>query len=217
MRPILVVVISTNALTRGGIQLVVAQSDIAIQVTGLVDNFRDLHELLERQHAHVVIIDDFLPRGTHLAQEVKKLSDRHSSLAILMIAYRPTASLVRLLLERGVRGMMHRDDNLERGLINAIQTTAEGGLFVSASISRLINDRRPLPVRVEQRDLDVLQLLAEGFQAKEISAHLGLTTKSVYRILQTLRHKLEAQSNAQMVDIARQKKLLAPIDDENHA
>lgn len=213
MPPIYLIVVSTSGLIRGGIQQMVAKSDVPTEVVGMFSSFPEADKFLTDHHAHVLIIDDSLPRATNLAHEVKQIIDRHPGLAVLMIARRPTASLARLLLDHGARGVMHKDDDMDRGLNYAIQLAAKGGISISPRVSRLLEFQRPLPNRVEQRDIDVLQLLAEGYQAKEISAHLGLHRKSVYRILRTLRTVYDAQSNAHLIDIAHQKKLLDPTKD----
>ena len=217
MRPITVVVVSTNALTRVGIQQMVTKSDIPIEVAAVCANFRETHEFLAKQRAHVVVIDDSHPRATNLAQEVKKLRARQANLAVLMIAQRPTATLLRLLREHGVHGMLHKDDDLERGLLSAIPMIADGGLSVSPRISRLLDGQRPLPDELQQRDIDVLQLTADGFDVKEISSHLGLAGKTIYRTLQMLREVYHANSNAQLIDIAHQKKLLDMEDEDDQA
>ena len=61
--------------------------------------------------------------------------------------------------------------------------------------------------KINERDLDVLQLTADGFEVKEISAHLGLSDKTIYRIQATLREIYNAQNNANLIDIAHQLKL----------
>jgi two-component system response regulator DesR len=217
MRPITVVVVSTNALIRNGIQQVVMKSDIPIEVAAVCATFREAYEFLDQRRAQVIIIDYSLPRSTNLAQEVKKLRARQANLAVLMIAQRPTATLLRLLREHGVRGMLHKDDDLERGLLSAIPMIADGGFSVSPRISRLLDVQRPLPDELQQRDVDVLQLTADGFQVKEISSHLGLASKTIYRTLQMLREVYDAHSNAQLIDIAHQKKLLDMEDEDDQA
>ena len=214
MAPIQLIVVSTNALIRNGIQQVVAQSDVPIQVVGMFAYFSEAHKFLNDSRAHVLMVDDSLPRSTNLAQEVKQMMGRHPGLAVMMLAQRPTASLIRLLLDHGVSGMIHKDDDLEHDLNQAIRLTSLRGVYLSPTISRLLDMQHPLPKRIHQRDIDVLQLLADGFQIKEISAHLGLNRKSVYRSLRTMRTIYDAQSNAQLIDIAHQSKLLDSAREE---
>lgn len=214
MAPIQLIVVSTNALIRNGIQQVVARSDVPIQVVGMFAYFSEAHKFLNDSRANVLLVDDSLPRSTNLAQEVKQVMERHPGVAVLMLAQRPTASLIRRLLDHGVSGMMHKDDDLERDLNQAIRLTSLRGVYLSPTISRLLDMQHPLPKRIHQRDIDVLQLLADGFQIKEISAHLGINRKSVYRMLRTLRTVYDAQSNAQLIDIAHQSKLLDSAREE---
>lgn len=61
---------------------------------------------------------------------------------------------------------------------------------------------------MKSRDVDVLQLIADGYEAKEISAQIGVGEKTVYRILDGLREIYGAQNNANLINIAFQSRLL---------
>ena len=58
-----------------------------------------------------------------------------------------------------------------------------------------------------QREFDVLQLLADGFEPKEIAEQMGVGSNTIYRTLRALRDTFNAQSNAHLVDIAHQTNL----------
>jgi two-component system response regulator DesR len=131
----------------------------------------------------------------------------HPGLAILLIGSRPTGSLIKRLLDHGARGFLHKNDDHDNSLIDAITVVRKGGMYLSPGASRLLKAQRPKPGKISERDLDVLQLTADGFEVKEISAHLGLSDKTIYRIQATLREIYNAQNNANLIDIAHQLKL----------
>jgi DNA-binding NarL/FixJ family response regulator len=61
----------------------------------------------------------------------------------------------------------------------------------------------PLSDELQQRDIDTLQLTADGFQVKEISSHMGLVSKTIYRTLQMLRDVYHPHGNAQLMPARR--------------
>ena len=213
MRPIKVIVISTNALIRSGVQQLVTQAEApTIEVVSTFADFEEAELYLRDRPVDVLLIDNSLPVNTHLAQEVKALITAHIGLAMIVILQRPTASLVQRLLDHGVRGILYRDDDLEQVLVQAIVWARQRGIQLSPGVSRLIDAQRPLPATLNQRDLDVLTLLAEGLEAKAIAVHLGVGSNTIYRILRALREKFNAQSNAHLIDIAHQMKLFEHQD-----
>jgi DNA-binding NarL/FixJ family response regulator len=203
-----IVIISTSALTRGGIQQIVAKSESRIEVVNTSATFADANAYLKDHKVRVVIIDDSLPRGVNLKSELNKLTEAHPGLAIVMIVQRPTVSLVRAIMSSGARAILHRDDDLERTLNPAIHMAAAGGATISPSVSKLLEQQPVLPSAVDQRDMDVLQLLTDGFQPKEIAAHLGVDRKIVYRAIKKLSNVYDAQNIAQLVRYVEQHKLL---------
>lgn len=210
MTAIPVVVVSTSGLTRGGIQQIISKSEGRIDISAMFASLSETNTFLSDHPARVLVIDDSLPRGINLTKELKKLTEAHPGLAILMIAGRPTVSLVRLLLGLSARGILHKDDDLDHTLNQAIQLAASGGTTISPRVSQLLEQHPALPSNVDQRDLDVLQLLTDGYQPKEIAAQLGIDRRVVYRIIKKLTAAYEAQNVAQLVRILEQQKLLSP-------
>jgi len=208
MTVIPVVIISTNTLIRGGIQQIIAQSDVRIETAGIFASFTETSAFLKDHKARVLIIDDSLPRGINLAKELKNLTAAHPGLAVILIAQRPTLSLAQLMIKIGVRGILHKDDDLEHTLNQAIQLALTGGMTVSPRVSQLMEQQQTLPSAIEQRDIDMLQLLTDGLQPKEIAVHLGVERKVVYRSIKKLTSAYGAQNVAQLVDLAHQHKLL---------
>lgn len=208
MRPINLIVISTNALTRSGIQQLVTRSEVpTIAVVGRFTDFKEPSHYLQQHPVDVLMIDDSLPVNTNIIHEVKMLLSAHVSLEVIVILQRPTSSLVQRLLDYGVRGILHKQDDLEQFLTQAILLVRKHGTYLSPGISRFRDVYHKLPSTIEQRDFDVLRLLADGLEPKAIAEHMGVGSNTIYRTLRTLRDTFNAQSNAHLIDIAHQGKL----------
>lgn len=208
MSPIKLIVVSMNALTRSGIHQLVTKSDApTIEVVGTFADFKEAEQYLREYPVDVALIDDFLPANTNIVHEVKTLFKASVGPAVIVILQRPTASLAQRLLDQGVRGILHKNDDLEQFLVPAIVWVKRRGIQLSPGISGLIDAQRTLPSALNQRDLDVLRLLAAGLEPKEIAVHLGVGSNTVYRVLRALRETFNAHSNAQLIDAAYQSKL----------
>lgn len=205
-----VVIVSTSGIIRGGIQQLIAQSDSKIAIAGSFNSFAEASTFMRENTVRVLVIDDSLPHGSSLTKELKKLMDVHPGVAIVMIAQRPTVSLLQLMLQIGARGILHKDDDLERTLAAAIQMAASGGTTISPRVSQMMDQQPTLPRAVTQRDLDVLIFSTEGLQPKEIAAHIGVDKKVIYRSIEKMCKVFDAQNVAQLVDTAHQRKLLPP-------
>jgi two-component system invasion response regulator UvrY len=208
MRPIRMVFVSSNALTRKGINQLMPQSEPSIEVVGTFSSFEDVHHYLNNNAADVILIDDSLPRQTNLLHEVSALRLEHVAIAVIVILQRPTVSIALQLLGLGVRGILQKNDDLELYIPQAVVLGRQRGLYLSPGVSSLIDSQRNLPKGYTQRDIDVLQLLAEGKEIVEIAAHVGLAEYTVYRIIRSLRAHFNVQNNAHLITVAHQEKLL---------
>lgn len=214
MPDIHVVVIASNALNRSGIESLIAKAGEGMKVTAAFGDLSPADRFMRDNRVDILIIDDTLPRSVDVGRVIRKLLAQHPSLGILMVASRPTGTLIRRVLDCGARGFLHKDDAMDVTLVEAIHGMRKGGLYLSRRANQLIQVQRTLPEKMSGRDVDVLQLTADGYEAKEISAQIGVGEKTVYRILDGLREFYGAQNNANLINIAYQAKLL-PSNDTN--
>ncbi|MDL1902825.1 response regulator transcription factor [Anaerolineae bacterium CFX9] len=207
MTAIPVVIVSTNALIRGGIQQIIVQPETRIDVVGMFTSFSELSAFLKNHQARVFIMDDSLPKGVNLSKELKHLLEAQPSLAVVLILQRPTPSLIQKMLTIGVRAILHKDDDFNRTLNQAIQLAVAGGVTISPRVSHLLEKQQALPANLDQRDVDVFNLLTDGLQPKEIAAYLGVERKAVYRSIKKLTTVYDAQNLPQLVVLAQQHKI----------
>jgi len=75
---------------------------------------------------------------------------------------------------------------------------------ISPLIAEFLDKTLALPAKITQRDLDILQLLTDGMEAKEIAAHLGVTYSVVNRTINRLLRTYTVQNVAQLAVMAYQ-------------
>ena len=63
---------------------------------------------------------------------------------------------------------------------------------------------------IKQKELDVVQLIAEGYAAKEIADKLGISVVTVNGRKNNARNKLDAKSGSNLVAICMANNLIHP-------
>jgi DNA-binding NarL/FixJ family response regulator len=203
MAKIQVVVVSKNALIRGGLRDIINQAVTQTVVAGLFESLAEADAFLNSHEARVLIADDS-PHTVNLLKALKRLMEIHPGLVIIMVMQHPTASVTQKLLALGVRALLHKDDDLETTLNHTIQNAVKGSMTISPLIAEFLDQAVTLPANITQRDLDILQLLTEGMEAKAIAVHLGVTYSVVNRAINRMLRTYNVQNVAQLVLIAHQ-------------
>lgn len=208
MHQINVVIMASNDVSRSGLQALTAAAGTSVTVTAAFADFQGLDSYLQQNRVDVLLIDDSLSRSIDVGDAIKRLLSQHPGLAVVVLSSRPIPSVIRRVLDRGARGFIHKDDQLSETLVIGIEAVRRGGTYLSPRVSSLLTLDRPRPTLIDERSLDVLRFMVDGFTTGEIARQMGIGVKTVYRIQTGLRETLEARTNGQLVDAARKKGLL---------
>jgi DNA-binding NarL/FixJ family response regulator len=175
-------------------------------VVGVANNGRELLRAAVELRPDVIVSDVAMPllNGIDAAREIHK---QHRKTKIIFLTMHPEPAYARAALASGASAYVLKSAAGEE-LINAIRTTLGGGTYVSKSIAETLERAQQIrpanginPAEaLTSRQREVLQMLAEGKQVKEIAAILGLSAKTVefhkYRIMDVLGFRT-------VVDLAR--------------
>lgn len=127
--------------------------------------------------------------------------------------------LILPLLQSGVHGFIEKTSPLTV-MLEAIRTVAGGGVYYSPSAAALLPKLKQLRQqrksgaeakqgKLSQRELQVLQLVAEGCTSKEIADRLGISKRTVDNHRTNLHLKLKVKESAGMVRAALRMGLIA--------
>jgi DNA-binding NarL/FixJ family response regulator len=197
---------------------------IADDHTLVVDAFRKLLEphyqvvaavpdgltLLDKAPAlkpDVIIIDIGMPRLNGLAAG-QRLKQTVPKAKIIYVTMNEDGDVASEAVRAGASAYLLKS-SAGAELLKAIHEALRGGTYVTPLIKKAMEDsfiRSPSPKamarRLTPRQIEVLQLLAEGRLMKEVADVLGLTSRTVafhkYRIMETL----GIHSNAELIRYA---------------
>lgn len=183
--PLRVLLCDDSGIFRQGLALLLAAAGVVVvaslpEAEGLLDAVR-------REHPDVVILDVRLP-PTHTDEGVRaavRLHEHHPAVGVLVLStyVEPRWALTLLDEFPGGIGYLLKDrvDDVV-ALLDALHRVAAGGIALDPDVvSRLISARRhSQPIeRLTPRELEVLELLAQGWSNTAIAAGLFLSVKTV--------------------------------------
>jgi len=102
----------------------------------------------------------------------------------------------------GARGVLFRDAGRER-LVSALRAMREGLLALDPGLAALVPRPRPAPAGLVEpltpREMEVLQLLAQGLTNKTIAERLGISDHTAKFHVNAILGKLGAQSRTEAI------------------
>lgn len=121
------------------------------------------------------------------------------------------SGLIFHLLKQGISGYLPKNSNPTL-LLEVVLKVLNGGVYFSAEISEkiqsLIQAGKMPTIKISEKELQIIRLLAEGLTSKEIAARTGYTERTVQTKKLRLEKKLMAKSSAEIVNYAYKLGLL---------
>jgi len=156
----------------------------------------------------VAIIDYSLPflNGVEVTKQIRQ---RSSGTKVIIFTMHDNNIIIRESVWAGALGYVLKSD-AQGLLVTAIDTVARHKPFftgaASAALHAFQTKRSNDPLSARERG--VVQLIAEGHSNKAIATILGLSSKTVETHRQTVRHKLDLCSTADLVRYAVRNNLI---------
>jgi two-component system, NarL family, nitrate/nitrite response regulator NarL len=171
-----------------------------IEVIGEAETGRQAVALVKKLRPAVVVMDIAMPllNGLEATRQIRK--DFPDTKVLILSAHSDDA-YVKNASESGAVGFLLKQTS-SHNLATAIREVQKGNTFFSSSISRRVRDRSPKSLdrggsfskkhnRLSSREVEVLQLIAEGKPNKQVAAELGVSFKTVDKHRQHLMSKLD--------------------------
>jgi two-component system response regulator NreC len=212
--PITVVLADDHAVLRQGLRaLLDAEPDI--DVVGEAGNGDEAIELVEKLRPAVVVMDLSMP-GKDGLTATKAIVAGTPDTRVLVLTMHDDEQYLYRVLEAGGSGYVVKS-SADTDLLAAIRSVARGGVFVYApAAAHILKDYvetagLPKPSKkggLSEREVEVLQLTAEGFTNQEIADKLFLSRKTVDSYRGRIMDKLQLQHRSELVRYALRKGLL---------
>jgi len=206
MKPVRVVVIDRNDITRKGVEGIVSDAGDPFQVTTTLVHLREVEPCLKEQAVEVIILDDQTVHPNEVIQLATICHQQSPDTGLIVLSQRRNREYIQGVMRRGNASFILKNGDVQAQLLKALQFISSGYPFISPDAFKIMNSSAP--PTLDSQDWDVLRLTEQGLRAKAIGIHLGISVKTVYRARGKLKQLLGVSNNESIVDAARKQGLL---------
>ncbi|QXH55194.1 response regulator transcription factor [Pseudomonas maumuensis] len=180
------------------------------RVVGESDNGVDAMQLIRETPPDLVILDISIPKLDGL-EMLSRLQAMAIPLKVLVLTAQSPALFAIRCMHSGAAGYVCKQEDLSE-LLSAIKAVLSGyNYFPSQALNPPptgSNQELELFRQVNDRELMVLQLFAQGRSNKEIAKGMFLSNKTVSTYKKRLMHKLRASTLVELIDVAKRNALV---------
>ena len=168
-------------------------------------------QILASNPADIAVVDINLP-GISGFELVRRIIDRDPAAKTLMFSMNDDPVFVAQAMEAGAKGYVSKNDN-PTIMLNAIRVVVDGGTaWPLGMLERIahLNERSIAAASpaLTARDQEILRLLTKGKSLSEIADLVGVSYKTIATACAALRGKLSARTQAELIAIAVERKLV---------
>ena len=176
------------------------QHEHDIEVVGEAENGRQAITLVKKLRPAVVVMDIAMPllNGLEATRQIRK---EFPDIKVIILSAHSDDAYVEQVLELGASGFLLKQSS-SQNLATAIREAQKGGTFFSPDVAKRLRSRdqkwqdregnfKKKSNRLSSREVEVLQLIAEGKPNKQVAAELGVSFKTVDKHRQHLMGKLD--------------------------
>ncbi len=203
MKRITVLLAEDHMIVREGYRRML-EMEAGLQVVGEAADGRQAIALVKKLRPEVVLMDIAMPQLNGLEATRRIVKDIPAARVLILSAYGDDVYVQQAVL-LGAAGYLIKHTSAN-SLARAIREVRKGKTFFSPSIAKRLHDlslespagRRAIKKKagLSSREVEVLQLIAEGKANKQVAAELGISIKTVEKHRQRLMNKLDLHDTA---------------------
>jgi DNA-binding NarL/FixJ family response regulator len=203
-----VVVADDHPVFRDGLAMILRERGITVLAE--VADGQEAIEAAAAGHPDVVLMDLTMP-GLGGVEATRRLLAAHPAVAVLVLTMSEDDDSLFAALRAGARGYLLKEAAAD-DIARAVVTVARGETVLGARVSSRVLDAvrggllsgtpAPFP-RLTEREREVLELVARGYDNARVARHLGLSEKTVRNHVSVILAKLPAATRAEAVALAR--------------
>jgi DNA-binding NarL/FixJ family response regulator len=199
MKPITVLLAEDHQIVREGYRSLL-KHEPDIEVIGEAETGREAVQMTRKLRPAVVVMDIAMPllNGLEATRQIRK---DFPETKVLMLSAHSDDAYVEKVQALGAAGFLLKQTS-SHVLAKAIREVEKGNTFFSPAISKRVHSRgrkamdrggnfKKKSNNLSSREMEVLQLIAEGKPNKQVAAELGVSFKTVDKHRQHLMSKLD--------------------------
>jgi NarL family two-component system response regulator LiaR len=213
-----ILITDDQAIVRKGIRALLATEN-GLEVVGEAQSGAEAVDMTTRLRPDVILMDLMMPEMDGI-EAIKRITTDESTARILVLTSFATDDKVFPAIKAGALGYLLKDSTPEE-LVQAIRQVHRGESSLHPAIARKVlqelsrppePEKKPTSDPLTEREVEVLQLVARGFNNQAIAGQLVISEATVRTHVSNILSKLHLASRTQAALYALQQGL-ASLDD----
>lgn len=203
-----ILLVDDHTILREGLRALIDREPQTIVVGEAADGATAVRLAAELQ-PDLVVMDLTMPVMNGI-DATREITGKYPHIKVLALSMESDRLFVVEALKAGATGYLLKDSAFAE-IAEALQTVARGETYLPRKIATLLvkeflqcipEDVSPVYENLTSREKEILQMVADGRNTKEISFLLGTSTKTVENQRNTIMHKLNLFSIAELTKYA---------------
>ncbi len=211
-----ILIAEDHHMVRAGLKAFL-QQDTGIEVVGEASDGPETLETTRQLKPDIVILDIGLPKLNGI-QILRQISDAKLNSKVIILTMFSDTSFIKRSFQYGAKGYLLKN-SVSDELLLAVRAVYRGEFFLSSAISGFILEDflnyqktggpcEPFDT-LSAREVEILQLIAEGHPNNSIAQMLFISTKTVDKHRANLLAKLNVHDTAGLIKVAIKNKLVS--------
>ena len=203
-KKIRVILADDHPVVRDGLAAMVNQQT-DMEVVAEASDGDEAIALYEQLHPDVMVLDLRMPKRDGVAVVQHVIAANPKARLLIMTTYDGDEDIFRCL-SQGAKGYLLKDAPRQE-ILSAIRAVSEDRPYTSSSVAAKALQRMAKP-SLTQRELDVLQQVAQGRSNKDIARRLNITEGTAKTHVKSILTKLDAISRTEAVAVAHKRGMI---------
>ena len=204
-----VMLVDDEQLIRSGLKIML-ETYPDIEVIHQAGNGREAFECCKIEVPDVVLMDIRMPVSTGI-EGTKLIKEAYPEVKIVMVTTFQDTEYIVEAMQYGASGYLLKDSSYE-AIYDGIKVALSGKVVMDATVSEKLVMQPKAPTTIEktdissfgltEREIELIRLVSQGLNNKEISEALFLSEGTVKNIISTILSKLALRDRTQLVIFA---------------
>lgn len=210
-----IVLADDHRIMREGLAAMLRQ-EADFDIVGQADDGAALVRLVRKLQPDVVITDVSMP-GLNGIEAIRRIMEEAPGVRVLCLSVHTEKRLVTAVMDAGAVGYVLKDCLYEE-LIRAVRAVVAQQVYISPGIAGVLmqayrerqgTDQKSAFSQLTGRELEVVQLIAEGYSTKAIAERMHVSAKTVGTHREHILQKLHLNGTADLTRYAIQEGIVS--------